>query len=272
MLIGDVARQAGVSRDTVRLYTRLGLVPCQSRPAGSRLYADYDESAVTLVKGIKTAQSIGFTLSELGPIAVAYLAGSLDDSQQRKLLAAKLDQIDDKRRQLDQLSQALHAKLEPPQTLPSAMPSGSELRLATPADLPSIRQVIAAAYDKYLSRMDRPPAPVLRDYTAAIVAGEVWVNGDPVTGLISLSRVDDAMLIENVAVHPSAQGTGLGRRLMEFAEQHAARCGLTRLVLYTNEVMTENQAIYAHLGYHEIRRSSEDGYRRVFMEKILADG
>jgi MerR family transcriptional regulator, copper efflux regulator len=112
MLIGEVARQAGVSRDTVRLYTRLGLVPCQSRQAGSRLYADYDESAVTLIEGIKTAQSIGFTLAELGPIAAAYIAGSLDDRQQRKLLAAKLDQIDDKRRQLDQLSEFLHAKLD----------------------------------------------------------------------------------------------------------------------------------------------------------------
>ena len=114
MLIGEVARRAGVSRDTVRLYTRLGLVPCQSRQAGSRLYADYDESTVTLVKGIKIAQSIGFTLSELGPIAAAYLVGSLDDGRQRQLLAAKLDQIDDKRRQLDQLSESLHAKLEDP--------------------------------------------------------------------------------------------------------------------------------------------------------------
>jgi GNAT superfamily N-acetyltransferase len=148
---------------------------------------------------------------------------------------------------------------------------GHELRLATPADLPSIRQVIAAAYDKYFSRMDRPPAPVLRDYTAAVVAGEVWVTGNPVTGLIALSRVDDAMLIENVAVHPSAQGTGLGRRLMEFAEREATRCGIERLALYTNEVMTENHAIYTHLGYRETHRSTEDGYRRVFMEKILAD-
>jgi MerR family transcriptional regulator, copper efflux regulator len=114
MLIGEVARQAGVSRDTVRLYTRLGLVPCQSRRAGSRLYADYDDSAVTLVKGIKKAQSLGFTLSELGPIAAAYMAGSIDDSRMRQVLAAKLDQIDDKRRQLGQLSEFLHAKLDDP--------------------------------------------------------------------------------------------------------------------------------------------------------------
>jgi MerR family transcriptional regulator, copper efflux regulator len=123
VLIGEVARQAGVSRDTVRLYTRLGLVPCQSRQAGSRLYGDYDDSAVTLVKGIKTAQSIGFTLSELGPIAAAYLAGSLDDGWQRKLLAAKLEQIDDKRRHLGQLSEFLHAKLD--DQGPAQSPEGS---------------------------------------------------------------------------------------------------------------------------------------------------
>jgi DNA-binding transcriptional MerR regulator len=112
MLIGEVARQAGVSRDTVRLYTRLGLVPCKSRRAGSRLYADYHESAVELVEGIKIAQSIGFTLSELGPIAAAYIAGSLDDARQRQLLAAKLDQIEDKRRQLGHMSEFLRAKLD----------------------------------------------------------------------------------------------------------------------------------------------------------------
>jgi MerR family transcriptional regulator, copper efflux regulator len=112
MLIGELARQAGVSRDTVRFYTRLGLVPYKSRQAGSRLYADYDESAVELVEGIKIAQSIGFTLSELGPIAAAYVAGSLDDGEQRKLLAAKLEQIEDKRRQLGQMAEFLRAKLE----------------------------------------------------------------------------------------------------------------------------------------------------------------
>jgi DNA-binding transcriptional MerR regulator len=112
MLIGEAARQAGVSRDTVRLYTRLGLVSCTSRQAGSRLYADYDGSMVELIKGIKIAQSIGFTLSELGPIAAAYVAGSLGDDRQRSLLAAKLDQIEDKRRQLDEMAGFLRAKLD----------------------------------------------------------------------------------------------------------------------------------------------------------------
>jgi MerR family transcriptional regulator, copper efflux regulator len=112
VLIGEVARQAGVTRDTVRLYTRLGLVPCSSRQAGSRVYAEYDDSAVELIKGVKIAQSIGFTLSELGPIAVAYIGGSLDETQQREFLAAKLDEIEDKRQQLNRMSDFLRAKLE----------------------------------------------------------------------------------------------------------------------------------------------------------------
>jgi ribosomal protein S18 acetylase RimI-like enzyme len=56
---------------------------------------------------------------------------------------------------------------------------------------------------------------------------------------------------------------------MEFAESQAARLGLPKITLYTNVAMTENQAIYTRLGYRETRRETEDGYRRVHMEKTL---
>ena len=143
-------------------------------------------------------------------------------------------------------------------------------RLAADADLPAVRAIVVAAYAKYLERMDRPPAPMVEDMRPHIKAGEVWVTGQPVTALICLTSTDDVLLVENVAVHPDAQGTGLGRRLMNFAEQQARRLGIVRLQLYTNEIMTENLSIYDHLGYREIDRRSEDGYRRVFMEKILS--
>lgn len=141
------------------------------------------------------------------------------------------------------------------------------IRRASGADLPAVRDVITAAYEKYLTRMDRPPAPMLRDYAPVVRDGRLWVAGTPVRGLISLTAEGDSLLIENIAVHPTAQGTGLGRELMEFAEERAAHLGLTRLTLYTHEVMTENQAIYAHFGYRETDRRTEDGYRRIFMEK-----
>jgi MerR family transcriptional regulator, copper efflux regulator len=111
VLIGEAARRAGVSRDTVRLYTRLGLVACTPRSAGSRTYADYDQDAVELIKNIKVAQSIGFSLSELVPIAAAYVAGRLDDDEQRVLLEAKLAEIEERQDKLRQMSEFLRSKL-----------------------------------------------------------------------------------------------------------------------------------------------------------------
>lgn len=142
-------------------------------------------------------------------------------------------------------------------------------RLATLADLPAIKRVVGAAYATYAERMDQPPAPVLHDYAAEVGAGAIWVIGHPVAGLIVLIGDGDSLLVENVAVDPPAQGRGLGRRLMEFAEQRAAGSGLRRVSLYTNEIMVENISIYGRLGYREVARRTEHGYRRVFMEKEL---
>jgi GNAT superfamily N-acetyltransferase len=144
-------------------------------------------------------------------------------------------------------------------------------RRATADDLPAIRAVIDAAYARYLTRMDKPPAPMFRDYGPSIEAGTTWVTGSPITAVLTLYPREDHLYVENVAVAPSAQGRGLGRALMEFAEQEAARRRLNRMALVTHEAMTENQAIYAHLGYVEIERRAEDGYRRIYMEKPLTD-
>ena len=152
-------------------------------------------------------------------------------------------------------------------TSTAAEPLG--IRPATAADLPAIKALITAAYSGYLTRMDKPPAPMLRDYGPSVEDGTTWVTGSPVTAVVTLYPREDHLYVENVAVHPDAQGRGLGRALMEFAEQEAARRGLSRMALVTHEVMTENQAIYSHMGYTEIDRRAEDGYRRIYMEKNL---
>ena len=143
------------------------------------------------------------------------------------------------------------------------------LRRATAADLPAIKAIIDAAYAKYLTRMDKQPAPMFRDYAPSVEDGTTWVAGSPVMAVITLYPREGHLLVENIAIHPRAQGRGLGRALMEFAEQEAARSGFTRMALVTHEAMTENQAIYARLGYTEVDRRAEDGYRRIYMEKPL---
>lgn len=149
-------------------------------------------------------------------------------------------------------------------------PGEPELRPATVADLPAIKALIDAAYAKYLTRMSKPPAPLFRDYGPSVEAGTTWVTGSPIEAVLTLYLRDDHAYVENVAVDPGAQGRGLGRALMTFAELEATRHDLTRMALVTHEAMTENQAIYARLGYVEVGRRAEDGYRRIHMEKRLS--
>ena len=150
-------------------------------------------------------------------------------------------------------------------------PADLPVRQARLSDIDAMQAVVTAAYSIYLPRMDTPPAPMTHDLTPDVGAGHVWVIGDPVIGLICLIPRDGALLIENVALAPEAQGRGAGRRLLRFAEDRARELGRNRLRLYTNEKMTENVALYTRLGYAETDRRTDDGHRRGFMEKVLGE-
>ena len=99
---------------------------------------------------------------------------------------------------------------------------------------------------------------MIADYAALIREGVVYVlaDGDVIAGILVLEPVGDAALVENVAVHPSHQGSGLGRQLMHFVEEFASESGLREVILYTNELMTENIAFYKRLGFREIADGS----------------
>jgi ribosomal protein S18 acetylase RimI-like enzyme len=56
---------------------------------------------------------------------------------------------------------------------------------------------------------------------------------------------ENSMLLDNVAVAPAAQGLGLVRRMLQFAERLAVDRGYRYIRLYTNEAMTENIALYS---------------------------
>ena len=152
------------------------------------------------------------------------------------------------------------------------MPVGeSAIAPAGAEDAAAVAACVNAAYERYVPRMGAKPAPMLADYPAEVAAGRVYVlrDGDALRGLIVLIAEPDHLFIENVAVHPEAQGRGFGRRLLDFAEAEARRLNLPELRLYTNELMTENLSLYAHLGYVEVDRRLDEGYRRVFMVKRL---
>jgi len=145
------------------------------------------------------------------------------------------------------------------------------IRPAGSHDREAIQRLVEAAYGMYVERIGKRPAPMDADYAALIAAGRVTVaeSEGRVLGILVLVPMEDHLLVENVAVDPSAQGSGLGRRLMATAEEHARILGLPELRLYTNEKMVENLAWYPRLGYRETERRAESGFARVFFVKTL---
>ena len=148
------------------------------------------------------------------------------------------------------------------------------LRTATPDDLPAIREIVERAYGPYIERMGKPPGPMLDDYAKRIEANQVRVADveGRVGGLLVLIDQPDHLLLDNIAVHPEAQGQGLGRRMMDFAEAEAVRRGFGELRLYTHESMTENIMLYGKLGWKETGRALQAGFARVFMRKKVEKG
>ena len=134
-----------------------------------------------------------------------------------------------------------------------------------------MRDIVLAAYQRYVVIMGTPPGPMLDDYAVRIAARQVWVldNDGLIAGLLVLEDGPGHLLLDNIAVRPDQQGLGLGRKLLDFAETEAVRRGWSVIMLYTNERMVDNIAIYTARGYRERDRRREKGFDRVYMEKHL---
>ena len=143
------------------------------------------------------------------------------------------------------------------------------IRAAAPSDVAAITRCVCAAYLRHIERVGKQPWPMLQDYSSVIRTSQVHVaeREARIVGVLELLVTDEGFLLDSVAVDPSAQGTGVGRQLLEFAESEARRHGFQSIYLMTNEKMTENQALYSRIGYVLFDRQTVHGYSRVLMRK-----
>jgi ribosomal protein S18 acetylase RimI-like enzyme len=144
-------------------------------------------------------------------------------------------------------------------------------RPATGADVVKVAALVNAAYGHYVERISMRPRPMTDDYAEVIANQRVTVaeSHETIVGVIVLTVDDEGFLIDNIAVHPSHRGKGLGKALLEFAEAKARREGFDSIYLYTHEKMTENLAIYSRIGYVEYDRRSLGAFSLVYMRKHL---
>lgn len=145
------------------------------------------------------------------------------------------------------------------------------VRLAIAGDAIAARACVLAAFEPYISRIGRSPAPMHLEYPALVDARCVWVAefSSQIEGVLVQYETPDGFYVDTVAVNPGVRGTGVGRALLEFAEDEAARRGFASIYLCTNSKMTENQVLYPRIGYVEYDRRNEAGYDRIFYRKTF---
>jgi MerR family mercuric resistance operon transcriptional regulator len=105
LTIGEVARQAGVNLQTIRFYERRGILEePPRRPSG---YREFDPETVRLIRFIKRAQALGFTLREVQELLRLRDDQSASCADVRTTARAKMEDIDRRIESLRAMRKAL---------------------------------------------------------------------------------------------------------------------------------------------------------------------
>lgn len=131
MLIGEMARSAGVATQTIRFYESEGLLPPPAR--GANGYRVHDEATVNRLGFIRAAQSAGLTLAEIRGIVDVRDAGDVPCGHVTGLLRAKLDGVAARMRELERLTSELEHLLERGQSLDPGDCTGTDICHLLPA-------------------------------------------------------------------------------------------------------------------------------------------
>jgi GNAT superfamily N-acetyltransferase len=153
------------------------------------------------------------------------------------------------------------------------MSAETNIRIAVQSEAGTIRDVVRAAYGRWVPVIGREPRPMQADYEKAVREHRFDVIEDDgrIVALIETEAHGDHFWIENIAVLPDWQGRGFGKRLLAHAEQLARAAGLTEMRLLTNGKMLANRRLYVSIGYiEEVEEPFGDG-TVVKLSKRLAD-
>jgi Hg(II)-responsive transcriptional regulator len=105
MRIGTAAEQAGVNVQTLRYYERRGLLPRPPRRMSG--YREFPDDAVRMVRFIKRAQDLGFTLDEVEELLRLRSDRRRDRARVRAVAEKRVRQIDRKIAELKAMKTAL---------------------------------------------------------------------------------------------------------------------------------------------------------------------
>ncbi|ENX60411.1 MULTISPECIES: MerR family DNA-binding protein [Acinetobacter] len=128
MLIGQLAKQTDLSRDTIRFYEKMQLIKSITCNNG---YKDYSEQTLQQLQLIRTAKNLGFSLNEIKQILAMTAQDEIPAPQVQSIFQDKLDLIDEKIAQLHQI-----------RTMLSRFTQGEACPLRKDCPIPDLNQLL----------------------------------------------------------------------------------------------------------------------------------
>lgn len=103
--IGQVAKQTGVTVETVRFYEKQGLIEAPQRSDSG--YRQYPRETVKRVRFIQHAKEVGFTLKDISELLTLRQEPGTSCADIKIRAARKIEDIDKKIRELQRIREAL---------------------------------------------------------------------------------------------------------------------------------------------------------------------
>ena len=94
MLIGEVAKRTGFSKDTIRFYEKIGLLEKSDQNREENNYRIYSSAVISKLNLIKKVKSFGFTLNEIKDLFLLEKHDLFRCTSLEKILQEKISQIE----------------------------------------------------------------------------------------------------------------------------------------------------------------------------------
>ena len=144
------------------------------------------------------------------------------------------------------------------------MASTVAIRLAEPTDAAAIAKVLADAFgtfrDNYTAEAFKAVTPNAGVIVKRFDEGPQWVAeiGNDIVGTVSVTTEPEGLYIRSMAVSPTAQGQGIGHKLMDALNRFADESDHERIFLYTTYFVPGAKQFYESRGYRWVRDTTAE--------------
>jgi len=144
-----------------------------------------------------------------------------------------------------------------------------DFRSAVKSDYLAIKTIALKAYEKYVERMGKEPAPMRPSIQKEDVVF-ICEDNKQVIAFAILVKINDQIILDSIAVDPLHQKKGIGNNFIKYIEQYLIEQKINKYQLYTNEKMFENIDWYQKIGFKIFKKVTEKGFNRIYFEKQLS--